>query len=218
MRGVMRLAARINRHTVIELAVNLLLPWLAYELLVGRCGEFGALVGSAAPPLAWSLYEVLRFRALDALSLLVLTALLLSAAALALGGSPRLLLVRENLFSIPLGLLFLVTAPMRRPLIYFLAGAVFSRQSPERRAAFETAWQLPHVLHGMRVMCLVWGLGMLAQGVVLGWLAWTWPIPRYLLLSTPIGYGMIGALALWTVWYQRRLKARTLRQRQLQGA
>ena len=74
-------------------------------------------------------------------------------------------------------------------------------------ARFEAAWERPAVLHGLRVMSLVWGLGLVAQGVLLGWMAWTWPVERFLILSPIIGYGMLGLLGLWT-WYYRGIMIR----------
>ena len=193
----------------IELSVNIGLPWLVYTLLSPRYGDFVGLVASAAPPTLWSLYELLRFRILDALSILVLAGIALSLLAVGLGRSARMLMVRENLFSVPIGLIFLVSAATRRPLIYYLAGAVFARNSPERRAAFEANWQRPLVLRTLRIMSSVWGLGLIAQGAVLAWMALTWPIGRFLILSPIIGYGTVAALGLWTYLYQQSVRRRS---------
>ena len=196
----------------VELGVNILAPWVVYRILSPGYGDFVGLVASAVPPMAWSVYELVRNRVLDALSLLVLSGILLSVAAVGFGGSPRMLMVRENLFSMPVGLAFLVSAYWRRPLIYYLAGAIFARQSDERRAEFESNWQRPHVIRGLRIMSAVWGLGLTVQGAVLIWMALTWPIERYLLVSPVVGYGMLGGLAAWNVWYSRRLRDRSERE------
>jgi len=163
------------------------------------------LAASAAPPTLWSVYELARFRKLDALSLIVLAGILLSLSAVLFGGSARLMMVRENLFTVPIGLAFLISAVTSRPLIYDLAAAVIARESSERLAFFETVRQRPQVMHGLRVMTAVWGFGLVAQGVLLGWMAWTWPIERYLLLTPIIGYGILGALAAWTYIHRQSL-------------
>ena len=194
-------------HTrfALELTVNLLLPWLTYRLLIPITTEFAAIAWSAAPPTLWSILELIRHRKVDALSLLVLAGIALSLAALLFGGSPRMLMVRENLFTAPIGLLFLVSLLMKKPLIYFAAHAVASRQDPEAAARFEAAWQRPTVMHCLRVMSLVWGLGLVVQGLLLGWMAWTWPVERFLILSPIIGYGLLGLLGLWTWYYRGRM-------------
>jgi hypothetical protein len=196
-------------HLPIELGVNIVLPWLVYTLLSPGDGDFVGLVASAAPPTLWSLYELLLFRVLDALSILVLAGIALSLLAVGLGGSPRMLMVRDNLFSVPIGLVFLISAATRRPLIYYLAGAVFARNSPERRAAFEADWHRPAVLHTLRIMSCIWGLGLIAQGALLAWMALTWPIGRFLIHSPIIGYGTIAALGLWTYLYQQSVRRRS---------
>jgi len=141
---------------------------------------------------------------------LVLAGIALSLLAVGLGGSPRMLMVRDNLFSVPIGLAFLISAFTRRPLIYYLAMAFFGRESPERQAGFKANWQRPHVLRGLRVMSAVWGVGLIAQGALLGWMALTWPIGRLLIISPIIGYGTILVLGIWTYRYQQTLRARSV--------
>jgi hypothetical protein len=57
-----------------------LLPWLCYRWAVPQWGETAGLIASSLPPLLWSGIELLRFRRIDALSLLVLAGILLSLA------------------------------------------------------------------------------------------------------------------------------------------
>lgn len=196
------------RKTFIELAVNIAGPWLVYTLALPHTDEFHALVASAVPPIVWSLYELVTLRKIDALSLFVLGSIGLSVAAIGLGGSPRMLLVRENIFSVPLGLAFLLTAPLRRPLLYHIASAIFTRQSEEHAARFAARGQKPGALRAMRIMSIVWGAGVIAQGLFLAWAAWTWRVSLYLVAGPVIGYGSIIVLALWTVAYQQRLSRR----------
>ena len=170
--------------------------------------EFAAIAWSAAPPTLWSLAELALHRKLDALSVLVLAGIALSLAALAFGGSPRMLMVRENLFTIPIGIAFLVSLGLKKPLIYYAASATMARSSPEQHTAFQEAWQRPQVMHGMRVISLVWGLGLIVQGLLLGWMAWTWPIPTFLWSSPIVGYGIFAVLGVWTWDYRRRRQAR----------
>jgi hypothetical protein len=191
-----------------ELVINIVFPWLTYRLAHPYTTEFAAIAWSAAPPTAWSLIELIRHRKLDALSILVLGGIALSLAALAFGGSPRMLMVRENLFTIPIGLLFLSSLGMKKPMIYYAAHATLARSGPEQQAAFEAAWQRPQVIHTLRVISVVWGLGLVVQGLLLGWMAWTWPTERYLILSPIIGYGIFVLLGLWTWRYRAIVRRR----------
>lgn len=184
--------------------MNLVMPWVAYELALPHYGEVGALLCSAIPPTVWSLIELARFRRLDALSMLVLGGIGLSLFAMALGGSPKLLLVREALISGLIGLLFLITVPLRKPLTYHLALAATRRQGDDDGSTFIEWWKHASSRRLIRTITLVWGIGLTAEALLRGWLAWHWTSERFLQLSPWISYGCIGLIMLWTAWYRRR--------------
>ena len=194
---------------VLELAVNFLLPWLAYRLALPHLGETGALIASAVPPIVWSLVELVRFRRVDALSVMVVAGIALSVAAMALGGSPRMLLLRESLVSGAVGVVFLLSLPMRRPLIFYLARATVAREMEGGAARFEALWQeRPALVAAIRLMTLVWGVGLTGETALRAWMALTWPIERFLVVSPFIGYGIYGGLTLWTLWYRKTMHNR----------
>ncbi|KAE8756273.1 hypothetical protein FSO04_30015 [Paraburkholderia madseniana] len=194
---------------VLELAVNFLLPWLAYRFALPHLGETGALIASAVPPIVWSLIELVRFRRVDALSVMVVAGIVLSVAAMALGGSPRMLLLRESLVSGAVGVVFLLSLPMRRPLIFYLARATIAREMKGGAERFETLWrERPALVSAMRLMTLVWGVGLTGETALRAWMALTWPIERFLVVSPFIGYGIYGALTLWTLWYRKTMRSR----------
>ncbi|VVD28127.1 VC0807 family protein [Paraburkholderia dioscoreae] len=204
---------------VLELAVNFLLPWLAYRLALPHLGETGALIASAVPPILWSLVELVRFRRVDALSVMVVSGIVLSVAAMALGGSPRMLLLRESLVSGAVGVVFLLSLPMRRPLIFYLARATVAREMEGGAARFETLWQeRPALVAAMRLMTLVWGVGLTGETALRAWMALTWPIERFLVVSPFTGYGIYGGLTLWTLWYRKTMRARVEARVQSGGA
>ncbi|MFL9902263.1 hypothetical protein PQR75_08230 [Paraburkholderia fungorum] len=200
---------KLRAGFVLELAVNFLLPWLAYRLALPHLGETGALIASAVPPIVWSLIELLRFRRVDALSVMVVAGIVLSVAAMALGGSPRMLLLRESLVSGAVGVVFLLSLPMRRPLIFYLARATVAREMEGGAERFEALWrERPALVGAMRLMTLVWGIGLTGETALRAWMALTWPIERFLVVSPFIGYGIYGALTLWTLWYRKTMRSR----------
>jgi hypothetical protein len=195
---------------LLELAVNLLLPWLAYRLAMPHWGETGGLIASAVPPVVWSLVELARFRRVDALSVIVLLGIVLSIGAMALGGSPRMLLLRESLVSGAVGVAFLLSLPMRRPLIFYLARATVAREVAGGAERIDALWaQSPAFATSMRMMTAVWGVGLTSETALRSWMAWTWPVERFLVVSPFIGYGIYGALLVWTLWHRKSLRNRT---------
>jgi len=200
---------KLRPALVAELAVNLLLPWAAYRLAQPHFGEFGGLIASAVPPLAWSIVELARFRRIDALSAIVLLGIALSIAAMALGGGPRMLLMRESLAAGVIGITFLVSLLARRPLVFYLARATLAREAPSGAARFEKLWnERPEVAASMRTLTAVWGLGLTVDAILRTWLATSWPIERFLIVSPLIGQGTLAVLFAWTIWYRMRMRRR----------
>jgi hypothetical protein len=200
---------KLKPGLLLELVANLLLPWLAYRLALPRYGEVGALYASAAPPLVWSLVEFVRSRRVDALSALVLFGIALSIVTLALGGSPRVLLLRESLAAGATGIVFLVSMCFERPLIFYLARATVTREHAGGAAHFEAYWRDSASLRAsLRLMTLVWGVGLTVETLLRVWLAWNWPIERYLVVSPIVSYTIYGGLVAWTFWFRGRLIAR----------
>jgi hypothetical protein len=170
-------------------------------------GDTDALIASALPPLLWSGIELARTRRLDAISTLVVTGILLTVAATAMGGSAKLIQIRDALVTGCIGVLFLASLALKKPMIFYLARATSARNTEAGAAAFEALWDRPGIPAVFRMMTVVWGLGLVAQTSVLCWLAWIWPVNRYLLLSPPIGYGIFALLMGWSLWYGARRNA-----------
>ncbi|MCB8875194.1 VC0807 family protein [Acidisoma silvae] len=198
---------RLPLNLILELAANILAPWAVYSWLAPHYGDTTALIGSAAPPLAWSAIELLRSRKLDAVSMIVGGGILLTGVATLLGGSPKLLQIRENAVTGLIGVVFLVSLGLRKPLIYHLAAAIFARQGGDAAARLGHFAATERGAKFFRHLTLLWGLGLVAQTAVMVWLVYVWPIGRYLLLSPVIGYGILGLLFAGTVWYRRRAQA-----------
>jgi hypothetical protein len=194
---------------LIELVVNLLLPWIAYRWAHPHFGETGALYASAIPPIVWSAAEFARSRRVDALSVIVLLGIALSIVAMALGGSPRTLLLRESLASGAIGMTFLLSLARARPLIFYLARATVAREQAGGAERFEAIWaQSPSLRHSLRRMTLAWGVGLTLEMLLRFWMVWNWPVERVLIVSPIVSYAIYGSLLFWTFWYRRHMRAR----------
>jgi hypothetical protein len=191
-------------RTAPELAANFLAPWAVYQILDGRYGDVTALIASAMPPLLWSAYELVKTRRLDAISLIVVTSILCTVGATGLGGSARLIQIREALVTGVVGVIFLFSLLMKRPMIFYLARATMARNTESGAEDFEAMWEKRGVARVFRLMTAVWGVGLVLQTSVMCWLAWVWPISRYLLFSPVIGYGIFGLLMAWSLWYRAK--------------
>ncbi len=198
-----RIFTRRSAGIALELLVNLVLPWACYRLARPRFGEVHAIMASAAPPIIWSLAGLARFRRIDSLSLLVLSGIVLSLVGYAFGGSPRLLLMRESLVTGLIGLAFIASAVIGRPLVYVLALAGLARRSEADRAAFESEQERPGFRRLFTVITFVWGIGLVAETALRAVLVFTLPVSRFLIVGPIIGYATIGLLLLWAFLYGR---------------
>ena len=187
-----------------EIAVNFVLPYIIYDQAKPVLGEANALIASSAPPLVWSLVEFARRRRVDALSLLAIGGIALSLLAFLGGGSVHLLQLREKLVTALIGLVFLGSAAIGRPLIYQLARAGLARRNPSELAAFEGLRDNAHFRRSMTLMTLVWGLGLLGEATLSCLLVYTISVREYLIVGPMLGNASMGALGLWTFWYSKR--------------
>lgn len=204
----MALSGKALGSTIIELLANVALPYLVYVKAEASHGQVCALLAASLPPIVWSGIEFARKRRIDAVSILVLAGIVLSLLAFLGGGSVRFLQLRENLVTGLIGLIFLGSAAIGRPLIYQLARAGKLRESQAEAERFEALRDKPRFRRTMTVMTVVWGVGLLAQTAVACLLVFSMSIPRYLIVSPIVGYSMMGCLALWTFWYVKRMKRR----------
>jgi uncharacterized membrane protein len=193
-------------HFALEIAFNFALPLVIYDLVSPSHGDFYALLASMAPPMLWSVVEFARNRRVDALSVLIIAGIGLSLIAAFGGGDARWLQLRENIPTVIIGLVFLGSAAIGRPLIYTLTRAVLMRKSPEEIEAFEDDKDQFH--QAMMIVTLVWGFGLIASSLVSCALIFKLSIHDYLIVSPILGYATMGALAIWTALYSRRVRAR----------
>ena len=202
----------VNRKAAInvgvEILVNFALPYLIYIQAEAKIGAAHALMAASLPPILWSVIEFARKRRVDAVSLLVIVSIVLSLLAFLGGGSVRFLQLRENLVTGLVGLVFVGSAAIGRPLIFQLARASIQRKSQSEGEKFEQLRVHRHFRRGMTVMTLVWGFGLLAQTAVACLLVFHMAIRNYLLVSPFLTYGTMGALALWTFFYVKQMKRR----------
>jgi hypothetical protein len=187
-----------------DVLVNIALPFLIYSLAQPHFGDVGALIASSAPPLLWSVIEFARNRRMDALSALVLLGMALSLLAVLGGGSARLLQLREKLVTILIGLVFLGSAAIGRPLMYELVRAYLARAGDPELQRVESLKNDNGFRAVMTLMTLVWGVGLLADAALSTALLWVLPIRAYLVVNPILGWGTIGSLTLWNVWLGRR--------------
>jgi hypothetical protein len=183
-------ARRSVRTEIVSLVlINAIAPYVVYELAEPYVGGLGALALSAVPPAIEGVWSVMRKRKLDIASALVLGGIAIGLVLVALGGSERVLLLRESLITSIVGLAIAVSAAFPKPILYHL---------------FRQVQGVEPELHTMRVLSVVLGLGLVAEMAVRTAMVLEMTTDRFLLVSPFVQYGMTAALIAWTALYVRR--------------
>lgn len=189
---------------VTEFAINFALPYLIYVQSERALGQVLALIASSAPPMLWGLVTLVRKRRLDALSILALTTIVLSLLAFLGGGGAKFLQVRERLVTAAIGLLFLGSAAIGKPLIHQLARARVRTRPAHEANAFDALRETPIFRRTMMVLTLVWGTVLLADAAIAGWLVFALSIRLYMIVNQILGLGSLGITTAWSYWYAHR--------------
>ena len=191
-----------------DIAVNFILPYAIYSYAAPTMGDVKALLASSIPPILWSVVEFIRHRRIDAVSLFVLAGIVLSLLAFVGGGGPRMLQLREKLVSGVIGVAFLLSAALGRPLMYELARAGLARSGPADAAQLNGLPADRNFRRSMTIMTVVWGSSLIVDVAIGAVLVFSLSIKAYMIVNAIEGYALLGGLGLWTVWYSRRSSVR----------
>jgi hypothetical protein len=133
------------RNILWDIVLNATIPLLLYKVSKRYIShsELLALLIATTFPLVKNVIGFTRHRQLDPVSILVLLGIVTSCIALLLGGDPRILLVRESLFSGVLGVACIASLLLRRPMMFYFGRYFMAGNDPFKREKFDATWQWP---------------------------------------------------------------------------
>jgi len=189
-------------YVVFTLLINGIIPWALYVLLSHSMSSIAALTIATLVPLADNLVHLARHRRLDAFGSIMLFTFLLTLALVLMGGSEKVLLLRESFVTASVGVIFLGSLLFRRPILYYLALRFTGS------GEFPSNWNYAYFRFVMRLMTFVWGFMLLAEAGVRIVLVFRLSTASFLALSNVVMYGFIGVAVLWTIVYRRHSAAK----------
>lgn len=199
---------KVGKAVIVSILINGLTPVVLYNLLLNHFSSFFSLLIAASVPLLDNLYHIVKHKKADAFGLFMLTGFVLSLLAFLLGGSEKLILMRESLVTGILGLIFIVSLFCSKPLIYHFAIRFSSNDESKQKGKFLSNWEFPYFRFVIRLMTAVWGISLLAEAVIRMILVYKLSISAFLAVSQIIFYSVIGLTILWTVVYRKYAKNR----------
>src|SRR3569833_2895242 len=179
----------VRREIAKLVLVAAIATYVVYELAPPYTGELGALALSALPPAIECVWSVARKRKLDAVSARVLAGFGVSRVLIALGGSQRVLLLRDSVVTSAVGIVVALSALFPKPILYYLFRQIQGGEP---------------ALGPMRTLSVVLGLGLGGEMAVRTAMVYAMSTSRFLLVSPFVQYGLTGLLVLWAVVYMRR--------------
>lgn len=171
---------------LISLLVNAILPYVIYTLLkkYTTTPDIIALALTGVPSLLDSLVGIIIRRRIDTLAAIVLFGIAISIGTVALGGSPKLLLVRESFLTSISGVVLLLSLLLRKPIGHYVFRHMFAGNNPERIVMFNNAVQKNAPFRmALRVLTTIWGVGLLLEGLARVYMAFTLDTASFLAVS-----------------------------------
>lgn len=199
-------------NVVWAIVLNAVFPVILYKLSRRYLSpsEFTALVVAALFPLGKNVFDLVSRRQLDPIGIVVLLGLVADGIAMLFGGSPRLLLIRESMFTGAFGLACFFSLLLPRPMMFYFSRFFIAGSDPERQARFNSSWQLPDVRYSHRLITVVWGtvfLGELITRILLIY----WLSAALVLVISPILMGVLTIITMiWAFSYGHRVRLRAL--------
>jgi hypothetical protein len=198
------------RGILLDVALNAIIPFILYRLSKHYISpsELTALAIAAVFPLSKSIFDLLRHRQFDPISLVVLLGILTSGVALLFGGSPRILLLRESLFTGVFGLACFVSLLLPWPMMFYFGRHFVAGDDALKRERFDASWELPQVRFANRLITIVWGTVYGTELVARVVMIYTLSAQLVLVFSPVLIGGLTIFTIIWTFSYVRRIRVR----------
>ena len=198
-------------YIIFTLVINGLIPWGVYVWLSPYVGGLTALSIATLIPLVDNIFHFAKHRTLDVFGGLMLITFILSFVMIWLGGSEKMLLLRESMITGVVGIVFLSSLLAGKPLIYYIASRFAHISNAEQK------WQDSYFRKVMRNMTVIWGVLLVLEACTKIVMVYELSVGEVLALSSIVSYSFIGAAIGLTIVYRRRSTSK-MKQRQLSAS
>lgn len=195
-----------------DIALNTTIPVACYYVskIWISPSELIALIAATVFPTLKSVYGLLRHREINPVSVLVFLGIVTSILALFAGGDPRILLIRESLFTGVFGMMCLISLLFPKPLMFYFGRYFVAGRDSAKRKVFEDRYRNPAIRRGHRLITMVWGLVYVGEFGIRVIFVYMLPAP-VVLAVTPFLLGIATILTVvWTFRYAYRLRDRVV--------
>lgn len=181
---------------VASIARDIAIPVGAYFVLhaLGYSDFAGLLAGTVVSALM-VIGQAIRSRRLELMSAIILGGFVFGLVASLISGDPRMMIVKDSAATVLIGLAFLISAMIGKPLTYLVARKAVSAGGPARVAELETAYRTdPAKRRAFTVLTVMWGAGLMLEAAIRIVLAYQLPIHTMAWLSPVLMIAVVGPL------------------------
>jgi len=188
-----------------SLIVNALCPYLLFRLLEPRfpAGSVLPLLYTTIFPIAWFLFGVLRKGVVDAIALIALAGITIHLTFTIVSPDIGTALVLRSFQGTIIGLCFLISAAIGRPVILYFARQFVTASGPERSARFDLAVAQDRA-RAFTVVTVIWGGALVVMSGVHIALALRLAHDEFVLISPILGVATDLVLLTWSIRYTFR--------------
>ncbi|MCP9801934.1 VC0807 family protein [Synechococcus sp. RedBA-s] len=197
------------RHLIPSLVIDGLLPAASYIILTKYLQDISqvtALGIGAIFPAANGIVGIIRRRQFDMIGTIVLTGIGVSILAAAIGGDPKVMLIRESMVTGVLGIVCLLSLLAPRPILFYVGRQFNTSHNSMTFEAYNAIWDNTETQILFRVITLAWGLGWVGEFVLRVIMVSTLSPPQVLMITPFIFNGITVGLIAWTFAYTSRAK------------
>jgi intracellular septation protein A len=201
------------------LVFDVAMPIIAFNLLIHHgVSTLWALIAGGLFPALNNLRIWARSRRLEPLGIIVMSFLVIGAAASLISGNVFFALIKESFLTAAFGFICLGSLLAERPLMFYINRQFVAGDDPVRLQWWEGLWQYPNFRAAQRVVTAVWGIAYLAEALLRVGFALILSPAKVVALSPLMAFGVLIVLIAWTRRYMLALRERRIREQRLSPA
>ncbi|MEV0094892.1 VC0807 family protein [Streptomyces sp. NPDC050738] len=189
---------------------SIVLPWITYGMLTDHgMHEVPALLLISCWPVAELAIYFGIHRRVDEFSMLILITLVLGALSALAYNSAKLLFLKDSALTGLLGIAFLVSLALKRPLIFYFGRKFGTDGTAEGVADWNAMWdKYPGFRTSQRKLTVVWGVAFLLEAGVKAALVYMLDTGTMVGVSNVLPFVVLGLLMVYTIRTGRKGRAR----------
>ncbi|KAJ3115255.1 hypothetical protein HDU96_000970 [Phlyctochytrium bullatum] len=159
-------STKIRRAVILMIVINIILPIVLYSVLTKWLSDVAALAVSGIPPALDAILTIIRAKKMEPVASIVVLSIILAIIVSVVTQDAKLLLAKESLTSICIGIGFLVSTTFTRGNLIWMYNQLFSPSDDDTRAKLEAQWRRPGVRSFTNRLCVLWGVGLLLESAL----------------------------------------------------